>query len=86
MLYDFHSPELEFMNQTEFECLVHVAKKREHYESTKNGQFDLSPISGIASSKSLFLSAKQCVPIFTCCVPPHPGAKPTQHNGPEWKL
>jgi len=44
MLYDFHSPELEFINWTEFECLVHVAKKRECCESTKNRQFDLSPL------------------------------------------
>jgi len=62
-----------------------VAKKREHCKSTKNRQVELSPISGIASSKSRFLLAKQHVPIFTHHVPPHPGAKPTQHNGPEWE-
>jgi len=54
MLYDFCSPELKFMNCMEFECLVHVANKRDHCESTRNKQFELSPNSGIASSKALF--------------------------------
>jgi len=63
MLYEFQSPELEFMNQMEFECLVHIANKREHCESSKNKQFQLAPNSGLASSKALFLSAS--IPLFT---------------------
>ena len=74
------------MNQMEFECLVHIANKREHSESSKNKQFQLSPNSGIASSKALFLSAKQCIPLFTHHVPPHPGPRPTDQTGPEYKL
>jgi len=68
----------------EFECLVHIANKREHCESSKNKQFQLAPNSGLASSKALFLSAKQHIPLFTHCVPPHPGSRPTEQTGPEF--
>jgi len=87
MLYEFRSPQLEFMNRVEFECLVHIANKREQCESSKNLQFELSPHSGLASSKALFLSAKQRIPIFTRRVPAHPGTRPTQDGSEllQWK-
>jgi len=45
------------------------------------------PDSGLATSKALFLSAKQQIPIFTCPVPPHPGTKPIEHGAAllRWK-
>jgi len=80
MLYEFRAEELEFMNRTEFECLIHSAKKRDKKESSKNTQFEFLPASGLGSCKALFLSAKQRIPIFTRPVPPHPGTKPIQHG------
>jgi len=87
MLYEFCPQELEFMNRTEFECLVHSAKKRDKKESSKNVQFEFSPESGLGSCKALFLSAKQRIPIFTRPVPPHPGTKPIQNGAAflRWK-
>jgi len=86
MIYEFRSFELEFMNRVEFECLIHIANKREQCESSKNRQFLLSPNSGLTSSKALFLSAKHKIPLFTRRVPSHPGLKPTEQTGPEFNL
>jgi len=79
--------DMEFMNQTEFASLVHIAKKHNKNESIKNMQFELSPKSGLASSKALFLSAKQQIPIFTQPSPPHPGTMPETHGSAlvQWK-